>query len=145
LVDTGRKTLSTEDALASLLTDAEVIEKRVRSQLVEKGILAVCEERLFWFIPSRRYPVINNVEVQDVESRLRTIILDAGAVPDPRDTVLVSLAHACDLLREILSPREFRRSEARIRDLARMDLVGQKVLQLILHINGSLSAIAPFI
>lgn len=138
------KEIGIEDCLGQLLVDANEIEKIILEQLLDKEILKKEEEKILWIIPSRRYPIIDNHEIKDVESRLRDLVL-GDDIPDPREAVLVSLVHACDLFKEILSPKEFKRSEERINTLAKMDLVGQKVNQLIIHINNSLSSIAPFV
>lgn len=144
LAKSDKEKMSTEDCLGQLLMDAKKIEQLVLKQLLEKGILKKEEEKILWIFPTRRYPIINNQEIKDVETRLRDLIL-GDELPDPRETVLVSLVHACDLFQEILSPKEYRRCEERIAAIAKMDLVGQKVQQLIIHINNSLSTIAPFV
>lgn len=138
------ESLLISEALNNLLPKASKIEDLVLKSLLEKKILQKVEERILWVIPSKRYPVIDNREIKDVESRLRELIT-SDEIPDPRDTVLVSLVHACGLFGEILSHKDLQRCEERIETLAKMDLVGQKVLQLIVQINNTLSTIAPFV
>lgn len=118
------------DVLNALSRDSKKIEAMVLEQLLEKSILKKVEERILWVIPSRRYPIIDDKEVKDVERRLRDLVL-GDDLPDPRDTVLVCLAHACDLFRQILSPREFQRAEERVEAIAKMDIVSQNVMRLI--------------
>jgi hypothetical protein len=118
--------IPTDNCIGSIFFSAAPLEEMVRRELLEKGILKEEKGRILWVIPTRRYPIINNQEIKDVESRLRELIL-SDEIPDPRDTVLVSLADVCGLLEQILSPKEFKRSRERINTLARMDLVGQKV------------------
>lgn len=139
----GSKSFPITQFLNALLPEADKIEKLVLDQLLEREILKKVEERILWVIPSRRYPIIDDKEIKDVERRLRSLVL-SDEIPDPRDAVLVSLVHACDLFREILSPKEYKRAEKRIETVAKMDLVGQKVLQLISQINDALCTVAPF-
>lgn len=114
-----------------LLPKSDDIEKSVLSHLIERGVLNKVEERILWIFPNRRYPVVDNVELVDVERRLRDIVVDESQIPSPRDAVLISLVHACGLFREILSPREFERSARRIETLSKFDLVGHEVVRLI--------------
>ena len=132
-----------QHAMRVLMRDARKIEKLVLGELIDKGILKVEEEKVFWFFSSRRYPVIDDKEIADVETRLRQIVL-SDEIPDPQDAVLISLVDACDLFREILSPREFSRCEKRIAELSKLDLVGQKVKQLITQIE-EYASIQPYV
>ncbi|MDD3118679.1 MAG: GPP34 family phosphoprotein, partial [Victivallales bacterium] len=111
--------------------------------LVDKKILKRVEEKILWFIPCRRYPVVDEQEVTDVERRLRKL-LESDAIPDPREAVLVSLVHVCGLFHEILSPREYNRLLPRIEQIAKMDMIGQKVIELVIQIND-FANLPPFV
>lgn len=117
-----------------LLQNAKDIENQVLDQLIENSIVKKMEGRILWVIPTRRYPKIDDCQIKDVETRLRELILSDN-IPEPRETVLVSLVHTCGLFRQILSPRELRRSEDRIKTISKVDIVGRKVVQLIDDIN----------
>ncbi len=132
--NTGEKA-TLYSSLKSLLPRAKDIEKKILKLLLDKGILKKEESKVLWFFPTRRYPSIDSKEIKDVETRLRELVT-SDAIPEPREAVLVSLVYACGLFEEILSPREFRRNEDRIKQLAKMDLVGQKVQELIDQINA---------
>ncbi len=121
--------------LKILLTNESETEEIILDQLVKKGILKRVEERVFWVFHQRRYPVIDNKELKNVEERLREIVLGDG-IPDPRDAILISLVYACNLFEEILSPKERRRSKKRIESLAKLDLVGREVVDLIKEIKN---------
>ena len=122
------------DCLGILLPNAREIEGKVLDQLVEKKIVKEIEGKILWVIPTRRYPVIDNRQIKDVETRLRELVL-GDDIPHPRETVLVSLVHICGFFSQILSPREFRRKEERIKNLARMDVVGRNIEKLIIDLN----------
>ncbi|HJO95237.1 MAG TPA: GPP34 family phosphoprotein [Victivallales bacterium] len=132
--------------LKILLSNAAETEDLVLNQLIEKGILKRIDERIFWVFHTRRYPVIDNKEIKSVETRLRELILNEDIIPDPREAVLVSLVQACNLFEDILSPREKKRSEKRIQNLAKLDMVGREVVDMIKEIknfNPSIFCSAP--
>lgn len=135
--------VSLSRCLQVLLPKANDIEKQVLKELLDKQILKEVDEKVLWFFPSRRYPIIDDREITDVETRLRELVL-SKEIPSPREAVLVSLVHSCGLFSEILSPRELRRCEKRIADISKLDLVGQKVSELIRQIND-FSNLPPFV
>jgi len=126
-----------------LLPEAGNIENSVLENLISRGILKKIEEKILWIFPQRRYPIIDNREITDVETRLRDIVM-GDEIPDPRESVLISLVHNCDLFREILSPKELRRCSPRIEELSKIDSVGREVAQLIDQINAFRS-IPPYV
>ena len=126
-----------------LLPKSKDVEQLVLKELIGKGILKQVNEKFFWFFPSRRYPIIDNVEIMDVERRLRNLVL-SNEIPDPRDAVLVSLVNACGLFTEILSSRELRRCEGRIEEISKYDMVCQKINELIRQVQD-FSNIPPFV
>lgn len=134
---------SIEHCLRVLLPQAEKIEQQIQDSLLAKGILKKIEEKVLWFFPSRRYPIIDNQEITDVETRLRNLV-NSNELPEPREAVLISLVHSCGLFREILSPREYSRCQPRIEQLAKMDMVGQKIIDLICQIND-FANLPPFV
>ncbi len=132
-----------EHCLRVLLPMADDIERQVQKSLIDMGILKKVEEKILWIFPSRRYPIIDDTEVTDVERRLRDL-LDSNEIPDPREAVLVSLVHVCGLFHEILSPREYNRLKPRIDQISKLDMLGQKVSSLIIQIND-FSNLPPFV
>ena len=84
-----------------LLADASKTEDLVLNRLIDKGILKRIDERIFWVFHTRRYPVVNNKEIKNVEERLRELVL-GDDIPEPREAVLVSLVYACNLFDDIL-------------------------------------------
>jgi golgi phosphoprotein 3 len=126
--------ISISRCLNILLQNAKDIENQVLDRLIENAIVKKVEGCILWVIPTRRYPKIDDFQMQDVETRLRELILSDN-IPEPREAVLVSLVHTCGLFGQILSPRELRRSEERIKTISKMDVVGRKVVQLIIDIN----------
>ncbi|MCP3964908.1 MAG: GPP34 family phosphoprotein [Lentisphaerae bacterium] len=132
--ETDKKETRIKHCLQVLMPHARELEKMTLEQLVKKGILKKVEEKVLWFFPSRRYPIINDTEIVDVETRLRALVM-SSEIPAPRDAVLVSLVDASGLFHEILSPREYRRCKERIEQLAKLDNVGRKVHEMIKQIR----------
>ena len=110
------------------LARRESIKASALDRLVERGILRRDEKKLLWVFGSRRYPVIDNREETEAKLRILQILL-TDEIPDPKDVVLICLADACSLFPSILSPQELTVARNRIEQVAKMDLIGQKMLQ----------------
>jgi hypothetical protein len=106
--------------------DGEKIRDAALAKLVEKGVLKKEEKKFLWVIPGRRYPMIQDQEEQEVRKRIRQVVVD-GAVPSPRDVVIISLASACQLLRTVFSDADLLQYSPRIAEVAKMDLIGRAV------------------
>jgi golgi phosphoprotein 3 len=83
---------------------------------------------------TRRYPVIDDREQREVKTRLRQLLL-TDEIPDPRDIVLICLIDACGLLALVLTPDEISRTQKRVEQLARLDLIGQAVTRAVAEIR----------
>jgi len=103
-------------------------------RLTALGILREASGRFLWVFRTRRYPVIDNREEQEVKARLRQVLL-TDEIPDPRDVVLICLVAACELMELILTPEELAGAEARIEQLRKMDLIGQAVSKAVREIE----------
>jgi golgi phosphoprotein 3 len=113
-------------ALYEAAADAETYRAKALGRLISRGILREENGRYLWVFRSRRYPVIDDTEQQEVRARLRQILL-SDEIPDPRDIVLTCLVAACSLLRFILSADEIDATAERVAQLRKMDLIGQAV------------------
>ena len=106
--------------------DGEKIRDAALARLVERGVLKREEKKILWVIPGRRYPMIQNKEEEEVRKRIRHVVVE-GAIPSPRDVVIISLASACQLLRTVFSDADLLKYSPRIAEVAKMDLIGQAV------------------
>ena len=52
-------------------------------------------------------------------------------IPDPRDIMIVSRADICGLWRRLIGDSAFDRLEPKIRQIAKMDLIGQAVARVV--------------
>lgn len=132
------QTQSIRTLLDRLSEQGEDIRELALRQLIEKRILKQENRRLLWVFKTRRYPMIDNREIKEVESRLHDLVT-GDDLPDPRDVVLISLVNVCGLFDQILSPREWRRSQTRIAQLSKMDLIGQQLSKSIQEIQRAMA------
>lgn len=118
--------------LKILTPKAKELEEKAINELLKKKILEKVDKKFLWISAGQRYPVIDNKKIENVETRLKEIIL-SDEIPEPREAVLISLVHACDLFKEILSPKELTRSKERIENLSKLELVSREILNQISH------------
>jgi hypothetical protein len=128
LAGLGRKSahLDIVDALYDVAANAEQYRARALKRLIARGILREENGRHLWVFRTRRYPVIDDSEQQEVRARLRQLLL-TDEIPDPRDVVLVCLIDACALAGFVLSAAELDAAARRVEQLRKMDLIGQAV------------------
>ena len=102
---------------------AEIREKAL-SRLVDRGILEHHEGRFGWVFRSRRYPIVDGRAEREVKLRILGVLL-SDDIPDPRDVVIIGLADACGILRELLPKGDYEQARARIDQVRKLDLIGQ--------------------
>ena len=117
---------------------ADEIREVALNRLVEQGILKREEDRFLWVFQARRYPIVDNTAEREVKLRIMEVLF-SDQIPDPRDVVIIGLAHACDIFKEILSAREQARVADRIDQVRKLDLIGQAMSQAITDIELSLA------
>jgi Golgi phosphoprotein 3 len=118
--------LDVTDALYDVAPAAEEYRARALKRLIGHGILREENGRVLWVFRTRRYPIIDNAEQQEVRTRLRQVLL-TDEIPDPRDVVLICLVDACALLGFVLGEDEIEAATPRVEQLRKMDLIGQAV------------------
>ena len=76
---------------------------------------------------ARRYPATGGQYEQEVWLRvLRTIFSDD--IPDTRDIVIISLAHACDIFQRLLPADEYEAAQERIELISRLEMLSRSVI-----------------
>ena len=121
-----------------LADQAEDIREAALARLVERGILRREEDRFLWVFQSRRYPVVDGEAEREVKLRIMEVLF-GNEIPDPRDIVIICLADACGILRELLSARELERATERIEQVRKLDLIGQAVSKAVWDIQSSIA------
>ena len=117
---------------------ADEIREHALARLVERGILRREEDRFLWVFQSRRYPIVDGEAEREVKLRIMEVLF-GNEIPDPRDIVLICLADACGILRELLSTRELERATERIEEVRKLDLIGQAVSKAVWDIQSSIA------
>ena len=117
---------------------AYAIRDRSLDRLIERGILYRRDDRFMWVFRSRRYPTVDGEAEREVKMRIMGVLL-SDEIPHPRDVVIICLADACGLLKEILSRRELGYAAERIEQVRKLDLIGQAVSQVVWDIEASLA------
>ncbi len=120
-------------------THAEEIREEALNRLVEIGILEREDDRFLWVFKSRRYPIIDGKAEREVKLRIMGVLF-SDEIPDPRDVVIICLADACGLFRELLPRRELEQASVRIEQVRKLDLIGQAMAQTIYDMGVWLAA-----
>ena len=108
----------------------EQIREEALSRLVDAGILERQEDRFLWVFRSRRYPLVDGKAEREVKLRIMEVLL-SDQIPEPRDVVIIALADACGIFRELLPKRELQQAADRIDQVRKLDLIGQAMAETI--------------
>ena len=108
----------------------EQIREEALSRLVDAGILERQEDRFLWVFRSRRYPLVDGKVEREVKLRIMEVLL-SDQIPEPRDVVIIALADACGIFRELLPKRELQQAADRIEQVRKLDLIGQAMAETI--------------
>ena len=108
----------------------EQIREEALSRLVGAGILEQHEDRFLWVFRSRRYPVVDGKAEREVKLRIMEVLF-SDQIPAPRDVVIIALADACGIFRELLPKRELQQAADRIEQVRKLDLIGQAMAETI--------------
>jgi hypothetical protein len=134
---------TTLEALDLLGKQADELERLALARLIERGILREDQGRILWVFETRRYPLIDGRQLQEVRRRIADLLF-SDQLPDPRDIVVIVLARSCGLLPRILSEDGLRRAEARIAQLSKLDLIGQSMSAMMTELSASLTRLLPY-
>ena len=148
LADIARDTDTRDTSywVAQTAKRGDEIRDRALARLVNRGILESESEGIFFLSRlvsrSRRYPTIDGQTVEEVQLRIMRVLF-SDEIPDPRDIVIICLADACDVFKNILSQPERAEVQDRIELIRRMDLIGQSVTRAIRELEPPVPVPAP--
>ena len=108
----------------------EQIREEALSRLVGAGILEQHDDRFLWVFRSRRYPLVDGKAEREVKLRIMEVLF-SDQIPAPRDVVIIALADACGIFRELLPKRELQQAADRIEQVRKLDLIGQAMAETI--------------
>jgi golgi phosphoprotein 3 len=114
---------------------------RVLGRLVEAGILRAEDQRFLWVFSRRAYPQSSGRAEREAKARLMSVIFD-DALPDPRDTLLFSLADTSGILNQMLTPKEMRKASKRIAEVVALEEIGRSVRAIVSNRRMALAAAA---
>ena len=103
------------------------------------GILERKDDLFLWVFRSRRYPSIDRTPEREVKLRIMGVLF-SDEIPEPRDIVIICLADACGIFKDILSARQLEEATPRIEQVRKLDLIGQAMAQAIQDIETSIAA-----
>lgn len=109
------------------------LREAAESRLVAAGILEADDAGMLslsrLITRTRRYPsslgLAGNAG-QEIQTRLLQVLY-SDVIPDPRDSVIISLAHSCDIFREMLDADAYEGVRERIDLIAGLELLGRSV------------------
>ena len=122
-----------------IAASGDEIRAAALGRLVERGILEERDERFLWVFHTRRYPAVDGQVRREVKLRIMEVLLSDG-IPNPRDAMLICLADACGIFREMLSGRELAEVTPRIEQVSRLDLIGQAMARAIDDVRMAVAA-----
>ncbi len=106
---------------------ADEIHAEALARLISRGILEERDDRMLWVLRSRRYPEVRGEERREVKLRLMEVLF-SDEIPDPRDIMLICLADACEIFKQLLSNWELDQVTPRIRQVRQLDLIGREMV-----------------
>ena len=116
---------------------AEATRDECLKRLVAAGILEQQQQRTLFVFKSEHYPAIDPTQEREVRRRIMDVLLSED-IPDPRDIVIIGIADATGIFKNMLSSRELERVADRIEQVRRLDLIGQAMTQAIRDIEVSI-------
>ena len=102
----------------------ERLNDEALKRLIDAGILELQEERRLGMFRTKRYPLLDGSAEREVKLRIMEVLF-SDKIPGPRDIVIIGLANACGIFRELLPRRELQKASDRIEQVRKLDLIGQ--------------------
>ena len=111
---------------------SETVIESVLDRLVDQGILEY-DQAGYWSLTrsaarSRKFVDRDGTVKTEVRSRiLKTLFEDV--IPDPRDVILIGLAHTVDALRHLMEVEDYEEVKDRIELISKMDLISRTLAE----------------
>jgi len=115
-----------ENWISYLSIHGQFFRDEIITSLVRKGVLKIENEKVFWFFSKRKYPRVDDTELEEVQLRIHNLIIGTE-IPDERDIVIVSILYNTNILETVFSEEEIKKYNARIEQIAKMDYIGQSI------------------
>jgi hypothetical protein len=117
---------SVSDTVEQLFDQRADLEDEALGLMTARGIIRNETTRLLWVIDRERFPLVDGKPQQSVTVRLAQAVL-GDDIPDVRDIMLVSLAHASGLLDVVLAPAQIESRAEWIESLSKIETISRNV------------------
>lgn len=135
-ISESKETFDTQYWIERNTARSEEIVSRTFQRLADKGIL---DQDLggFWSLSSKvarsgTYRSADGSVREEARARILNVILNE-VIPDPRDVILINLAHTCGVFKLIFSPEDYDDRLERIETVSKLDLIGRTVSEAVIH------------
>ncbi len=119
-----------EEWISHLSIHGQFFRDEIITSLIRKSVLKIENEQVLWFFSKRKYPRVDDAELEEVQSRIRNLIF-SDELPDERDIVIISILSNSNLLATVFTEEEITKYEARISQIAKMDFIGQAIAEIL--------------
>jgi len=126
-----------ENWISYLSIHGQFFRDEIITSLVRKSVLKIENKKVLWFFSKRKYPRVDNTELEEVRARIRNLIF-GQELPDERDIVIVSILYNSNLLDVVFTKDEVNKYEARLSQIAKMDFIGQAIGEVLKAYNLSI-------
>lgn len=135
--------LPTQTWMARIAERAADLRALALERLAAANVLEADDGGFFsfshWVAQSRHYPAVDGAAQQEIHTRMINVLLNDD-IPSPRDSVIISLVHACGIFRRILDPDEYDEVGDRIELITRLEQVTRSVSDAIRNVSLSESS-----
>jgi hypothetical protein len=129
IVDFGN-TRRIEDWIAYLSIHGQMYRDEIITSLIQKKVLKIENEKIFWFFLKRKYPLVDDTELEEVQTRIRNLVF-SDELPEEQDIAIVSILSNANMLGSVFTDEEIANYQDRISQIAKMDFIGQMIASLL--------------
>ncbi|MCK9207482.1 MAG: GPP34 family phosphoprotein [Salinivirgaceae bacterium] len=126
-----------ERVLEEMWDSIEDTQQEIINGLVNQGILKEVKKSLLWFIPIKRYPMVNKIP----ELRLRKylmVLAQEDRVPDEESFLLFRLVYQCGLVAEVFGKKNQKVISEYIEELKEVNDASGKISESVKNIETAL-------
>jgi len=120
---------------------ADELKELIAASLIGKGVLKIESNKLLWVFKTNKYPVKDNSQIIEVRTRVRNLVF-SNEIPELRDMVILSLAHYGSIENFLFSDEEQEEYKERIKQIAKMDLIGQAISKALEELSRKTSLVS---